>query len=943
MSTPQNPLANYRSYSYYHILALCDSTETAEALSKHTGDDVWRHATSGLEFERYHKYSPKQIKITDSTERQVTGQYCILIDGSTDADVAIDTLRFTAATAASVTDLDHNTSTAMEGTITFSEPRGISFMHTLVEASRSMNVDAAHCVYVVKTFFVGHALIDGVDQQQMITNIDPLKFIAYDVRGSYTEAGGTYVMEFACVQNGISRLPQYCRSADSFSINAGTTLESTLKELSDHINMRYEQMYSCVESTLRSQDTANSTSVADRITRVKYNITCDDEYKNASYLVTNQRQQQKDEPACYEGAHVTCPAGTSIDDAIHRIMLLCPKVAQQLAGTADVTGPRYGYKIDSSYTSKIVAEPDNTQRIQYTVNYHVRRFLEPRSVDFVKLLSSQTALDDAQRVELQRNLIEFDYIYTGKNVDILELDIKLNQGLAYLQIASTASSTIEYAGEAGRATGVVGGTAAIDRSHPGNTQIPVFFSTDIKSPLFKNIQNASVGMQAAYTLSKHSSFEVTDATMTIYGNPLLLNSVNQVSSAQTRTTTQVDHFADFTRVPAFAKVNIKMPRTNDDIALLKAQTTQSGNSDYATDFWFRGYYYVYGIQSTFEGGLFTQQLQMLGIPEQTTIELAQSGSTATTTINERVERCYDKLVTTTTTAKPHVPTSVPAKPVDHPQMTPADTSSVIDTRELTVDDVTGYTDKAPEPLKAAIKEAAALYGVSPVLLARMAYIESTYNDKAANSKSSATGTFQFVSQTWLELTSKNKIKGLPPTTPPDEALKKRSDVQLSTNAAAYYIQSNQRIMANKGVRENNTSTAAYLAHFAGPGGATAVLLAIQNGDGNLPLADAYVKYGVSDRSKAAKVISSNALSTSTTAQMLYEYAAGKMAKSIKGGVKIASAKNPAPKPVVPSGNVSSIDPTIAIGYKKTGGDQLAKTISAQPTQQLKKCDDTKPE
>ena len=92
MSTPSNPLASFRSYSYYHVLVMCDSTETADNLSFVTNEEQWRHPTSStvdaITWKQYHKYSPKSLHLTNQSS-SVQGNYVVLIDGATDADVSI--------------------------------------------------------------------------------------------------------------------------------------------------------------------------------------------------------------------------------------------------------------------------------------------------------------------------------------------------------------------------------------------------------------------------------------------------------------------------------------------------------------------------------------------------------------------------------------------------------------------------------------------------------------------------------------------------------------------------------------------------------------------------------------------------------------------------------------------------------------------------------------
>lgn len=956
MSLPQNPLASFRSYSYYHILVMCDSTDTAESLSSVVAEEQWRHPSQNeidqAVWAQYHKYSPRSIPInnkntnpantanTDTTF--LNGRYCVLIDGSKDADISITNLEYQAVTASAVTELDNNTSIALEGKIEFSEPRGVSFLNILISACQSLNIDAAQAVYAVKTIFVGHSYdqIDQVESQLSIINVEPLKFMALDVSGSFSESGGKYSMEILGCQHGISRLPQYSKAADAFSIKAGNTLASTFRNLQTHIAERYEDIYACVQGTLRSadiQNVSNSAKIVDRLSTVKYEITWDELYgtvlngvfnDNHEYVVTNQLPQQKDEPHCRAQAQVNCPPGTSIEDAIHRIMTYCPRVQLDLGTNDKSNTPRYGYKIESAYRSKIVSGQNGTgQRIEFIVSYNVKRFLEPRSIGGLVELSKTAAL--------KNNVIEFDYIYTGKNVDILDLDVKLNLGLYYMQAASVSNSTISGPNYgSSRVTSIAGDVESAVSRNGTDSQIPVFFSTDVRSPLFRNLQRIETNTQAAYTLSKHSSFEVIDTSMTIYGNPLLLNSVNTASSKRdilpSDTTTSVSDFMKFTQNPSFVKINIRMPRTNDDIALLTAQVDPAGvpgGQDYAQPFWFQGYYYLMAVQNIFDEGLFTQRLELIGIPEESILTL--SGSSLAEKASTRIDACYDKIE-----FKPDVDTSTnevvlskepPKSPPDHPNFNVADAKVMLDDSGLTLQNVVAY-DGTTQEIKNALNSAARRYNVDVVQLARIASWESGgFNKTATNPKSTAVGLFQFLKGTWITLKNGGKVDGLPRTLSDAQALPKRTDPLISSNAGAQFILNNQQVMRNKGVLEPTTTTNTYLAHFAGSAGASAILIAIQTGHGNDSLYDVYDRSFKNGSAEAGRQIKSNKLSQNITAQGMQDFAADKMSRTIIGGIKVAKKTSSTSQ----NANQVNSDPApLTKVTSKTGSQQVANANAA---------------
>lgn len=322
MSKPQNQLATYRSYSYYHVLALCDSSETASGLSSEQSDDVWLHATNADtltdDVNTLGKYAVKTLQSNN-------GKYCILINGSTDAAFTITSAKWTSATATSATMNDRNTSIAVEGSLSISEPRGIIFLDQVVKCCLNLGVDSANTFWVLKTFFVGYTFTpeagDGVDH---ITDIPPVIFLAYDVVGSFGIEGGQYDIGFVAGANGAARLPHYSKSSTAINLTADTSLAATLNSLAKNVNENYDRYYKCVEDQLKSTEGAED--IAKAIRRVQYSIECGEPYKSdigspsPQYTVTDQSAQMKTEVGCETPANLHISAGVSIEDAIHRIL-----------------------------------------------------------------------------------------------------------------------------------------------------------------------------------------------------------------------------------------------------------------------------------------------------------------------------------------------------------------------------------------------------------------------------------------------------------------------------------------------------------------------------------------------------------------------------------------------------------------------------------------------
>lgn len=109
------------------------------------------------------------------------------------------------------------------------------------------------------------------------------------------------------------------------------------------------------------------------------------------------------------------------------------------------------------------------------------------------------------------------------------------------------------------------------------------------------------------------------------------------------------------------------------------------------------------------------------------------------------------------------------------------------------------------------EKVAKIVGVDPHLMASMAAIESGFNPTIKAGSSSATGLFQFISDTWRTMLRKWGPKfGIPMNTPP-------TDARANALLGAAYIRENMQ--AIKGVKPEVSDTDVYMAHFLGAGGA----------------------------------------------------------------------------------------------------------------------------
>jgi hypothetical protein len=146
----------------------------------------------------------------------------------------------------------------------------------------------------------------------------------------------------------------------------------------------------------------------------------------------------------------------------------------------------------------------------------------------------------------------------------------------------------------------------------------------------------------------------------------------------------------------------------------------------------------------------------------------------------------------------------------------------------------------PGRVVSGIREAAASTGVSFDYLLAQATQESGLDPQARNTKSTASGLFQFTAPTWMDMVRRHGEKyGLEVEAQaivkgqggrlevPDKAMKKaildlRKDPKLSALMAAEYAKDNAKVLEHR-LGRAATASDLYLAHFLGAGGAARVI------------------------------------------------------------------------------------------------------------------------
>jgi hypothetical protein len=133
------------------------------------------------------------------------------------------------------------------------------------------------------------------------------------------------------------------------------------------------------------------------------------------------------------------------------------------------------------------------------------------------------------------------------------------------------------------------------------------------------------------------------------------------------------------------------------------------------------------------------------------------------------------------------------------------------------------SQRAGSAVTNAIKTASAKTGVSFSYLMEKAAAESNFNPTIKARTSSATGLFQFIESTWMDMVDKHGAKyGIDKNASKNELLNLRKDPALASFMAAEFAQGNKEYLQQTvGGKIGNTEL--YFAHFMGAAGASAFL------------------------------------------------------------------------------------------------------------------------
>lgn len=223
----------------------------------------------------------------------------------------------------------------------------------------------------------------------------------------------------------------------------------------------------------------------------------------------------------------------------------------------------------------------------------------------------------------------------------------------------------------------------------------------------------------------------------------------------------------------------------------------------------------------------------------------------------------------------------------------------------------------------AIRAASARVGVDFGYMLRQAELESALDPDARAATSSATGLYQFIDSTWLEMAERYGAKhGL--TGSRAELLDARTDPEMAAAMAAEFAAENRAALEASWGGEVG-ATELYLAHFLGPRGAAAFLGARDAQPG----ADAAAHFPAAAR--ANRAVFYDGAGAARSLEAVYERFAAKF-EGVGQGLEMPPGRPAAPD-AAPRWGLAAAPLRIAVPVMLEGGadDRAATAASQRPT------------
>lgn len=431
-----NPLDKFQSHSIHYVMLASRTTEEARAFTDMSQNAATLEAISKV---------------------QRLGDPITYGNSSNDAFLVMDTRRFSQFSIEKleyevlINGLEAQAATgnfASTLNMTVLDAVGISFLNFLqwlMNEKMQCNFDGM--IYMLRVLFIGTDFNGVTETVQSITIPMHLTKMNLDL----TFARGAYDVEFMPNMNFDTvkhqRWTQIATSTTYTTPKGSNKLGDMVDAFEAALNRNSEEYFRKARAVLTDAGRVNNDGKSGFGRQVKYHITIPTEWRDFEYTgsgtggateivfangasrvetekqtadVMNRFKQQVAKPATVTDSKLAVSAGTTITEVLDTILKQTPDIANMGMGVYDKEK-----KESVTFYKHLVGITSNDDSV--TLHVDVVPFEVP---NVTAESSSKTGQDDAkfyQTVDGKRvpkNYFEYDFMFTGKNLDILEFDMK---------------------------------------------------------------------------------------------------------------------------------------------------------------------------------------------------------------------------------------------------------------------------------------------------------------------------------------------------------------------------------------------------------------------------------------------------------------------------------------------------------------------------------------
>lgn len=655
LSRIRNPLDEFQSYSVHYILLACRTTVIASAFADEKNDTTSLAAINNT---------------------KALGDPVVFGNSSDDVFLVIDTRRFAQFTVETlkydvyVNGIQQGGSTsnlAADLSMTVLDSVGISFanfLQWLMDSQMKTNFDGL--VFMLRTVFVGHKPDGSTETVQSETIPMHLNRVEIDLNF----AKGAYTMEFMPNMNfNVQKHSRFLvvSTTTAYGTGDGNTLGGLITNFEKRLNDKSQQFFNDIQKAVPKGATEGQYG-----RRVEYQITLPKDWANFQIKGANQGKVTETKygkdgttpPATINNSLIATQPGAEITKILDEMFKQVPEISEMgnfKSSDASKEGVITFYKYIVGLTSSNETMCVHVDVVEFKVpNVFRRKQSESAAVSNIDTEFYREEVDPLNpkiKRRVPKDFIEYDYIFTGLNKDILNFDMKI-QDFQFLLASNLKIGPADINDAADTGTTPDGkGKETYDDLRYARKYDPIVPPIDSNAALkaFSNVAGAigkkdedTTKKQQQYTqnLSMFYAGSPIVTTLTIKGNPLIMHKFNvgkllghpsgggqtgaegattgvvprdqyrkdledRILKQNPKLEQQGNSFVvksnlsekSYAVAPVFVRVNVKGPAVD-------FKTNEQNGPEYTSSVLENQYYVVFKLSNVFQGHLFTQELEL---------------------------------------------------------------------------------------------------------------------------------------------------------------------------------------------------------------------------------------------------------------------------------------------------------------------------------------------